>query len=320
MSDCDSTPRHLGVVPVVALNTLRVALRDRTVLLLTLIFLAMVVLSAYLGWSATNTVNHIYTQALPILRASGMPIPPNPLSDMPPLAMLRNMTTYISLLGALVAIVLGFQTIAEDMRSGVFALIASRPLHKATYAGGKILALLVLIAGLLGIAAAGTIITLLLMPDPHLSFTDWASLLKFYGVSGLFLSAFGLMAMGSAVWSRSESVGLLVPVAVWLVLTFVFPQISANINPMAALNPIKAMVEPPVSAFFDISGPVLAPLSLVAAYRDAAATLLGFAPADRASLGMTGSLVLIVTANLAFGALAMTALTRVSGTRSTTDE
>ena len=136
-----TTPQTTGIVPVVAMNTLRVALRDRTVLWLALLFLAMVVLSAYLGWSATNTVNHIYTQALPMLRATGLPVPPNPLADMPPLAMLRNMTTYISLLGALVAIVMGFQIIAEDLRSGVFPLIASRPLHRAAYAGGKMLAL-----------------------------------------------------------------------------------------------------------------------------------------------------------------------------------
>jgi ABC-type transport system involved in multi-copper enzyme maturation permease subunit len=320
MNQPHTTFRNIGTIPAVALNTLRVALRDRTVLWLALLFLAMVVLSAYLGWSATNTVNHIYAQALPILRASGLPIPPNPLSDMPPLAMLRNMTTYISLLGALVAIVLGFQIIAEDLRSGVFPLIASRPVHRAAYAGGKMLALLVSITGLLGIAAAGTVITLLLMPGTHLSSADWASLLKFYGVSALFLSAFGLMAIGSAAWSRSESVGLLVPVTAWLVLTFVFPQVSANINPMAALNPIKAMVAPPASAFFDFTGPVLAPFSLVAAYRDVAATLLGFAPADRASLGMNGGLALIAIANLVFGALAMTALTRLSGTRSNTDE
>mgnify|MGYP000226861783 CR=1 FL=1 len=64
-----TTPQTTGIVPVVAMNTLRVALRDRTVLWLALLFLAMVVLSAYLGWSATNTVNHIYTQALPMLRA-----------------------------------------------------------------------------------------------------------------------------------------------------------------------------------------------------------------------------------------------------------
>lgn len=315
-----TTPRTTEIVPVVALNTLRVAVRDRTVLWLALLFLGMVVLSAYLGWSATNTVNHIYAQALPMLLATGSPVPPNPIADMPPLAMLRNMTTYISLLGALVAIVMGFQIIAEDLRSGVFPLIASRPVHRKAYAAGKISALLVSMAGLLGIAAAGTAITVVLMPGNSMSSADWISLLEFYSVSWLYLCAFGFIAMGSAAWSRSESIALLVPVTVWLVLTFVFPQLSANINPMAALNPVKAMVAPPASAFFDFAGPVLAPFSLVGAYRDVAATLLGFAPADPASLGMKGGLVLISATNLIFGALTMTALSRLSGTRSNTDE
>lgn len=315
-----TTPRTTEIVPVVALNTLRVAVRDRTVLWLALLFLGMVVLSAYLGWSATNTVNHIYVQALPMLRATGSPVPPNPIADMPPLAMLRNMTTYISLLGALVAIVMGFQIIAEDLRSGVFPLIASRPVHRKAYAAGKIFALLVSMASLLGIAAAGTAITVVLIPGNSMSSADWVSLLEFHSVSWLYLCAFGLIAMGSAAWSRSESVALLVPVTVWLVLTFVFPQLSANINPMAALNPVKAMVAPPASAFFDFAGPVLAPFSLVGAYRDVAATLLGFAPADPASLGMKGGLAIISATNLIFGALTMTALSRLNGTPSNIDE
>ena len=309
-----------GSASVIAIHTLRVAVRDRTILWLALLFMAMVALSAYLGWSATDTVNNIYAKALPFLKSSGLPIPPNPLADMPPLSMLRNMTTYISLLGALVAIVLGFQIVAEDLRSGAFPLMASRPMHRYEYAFGKMIALLVAMVGLLGLAATGTVTTLILIPGTTLQPADWLSVLKFYGVSALFLMSFGLMAMGSAAWFRSESIGLLVPVTAWLVLTFVFPQLSANINPMAALNPIKAMVAPPVSAFFDISGPILAPLSLVGAYRDVAATILGFAPADRASLGMSGGITLITFANLVFGALATTALNRLEGTRSNTDE
>ncbi|WP_068979429.1 ABC transporter permease [Aeromonas sp. EERV15] len=309
-----------SMVSTVAANTLRVALRDRTVIWLAFLFMAMVLLSAYLGWSATETVNQIYAKALPLLQLDGRPIPANPTIDMPPLSMLRNMTTYISLLGALVAIVLGFQMISEDLRSGVFPLISSRPIGRTRYAVGKIAALVVSIGGLLFLAAGTTALTVLLMPGVHLSPVDWVSLLRFYGVSALFLTAFGLMAMASAAWNRSESVGLLVPVTVWLVLTFVFPQLSANINPMAALNPVKAMVAPPAGAFFDLVGTALAPLSLVSAYRDVAATILGFTPADRSSLGMTGGMALMLAANLLLGALSITALRRLDGTRSNSDE
>jgi len=314
----DWAPR--SVATTVAFNTLRVSLRDRTVIWLAALFMGMVLISAYLGWSATNTVNQIYAKALPILQLSGHPVPGNPTADLPPLALLRNMTTYISLLGALVAIVLGFQMVSEDLRSGVFPLFASRPMRRSQYAAGKMGALAVSITGLLLLAAATTAATVLLMPGVHLQIGDWLSLLRFYGVSALFLSAFGLMAMASAAWNRSESVGLLVPVTIWLVLTFVFPQLGANINPMAALNPVKAMVAPPASVFFDFTGSVLAPFSLVSAYRDVAATILGFAPADHASLGITGGMILMVTADVLLGLAALKALLKLEGTRSNSDE
>jgi ABC-type transport system involved in multi-copper enzyme maturation permease subunit len=309
-----------SIVRTVALNTLHVALRDKTVLWLAALFMGMVLISAYLGWSATDTVNQIYSKAQPIFQMNGRPIPPNPTAEMPALSMLRNMTTYISLLGALVAIVLGFQMISEDLRVGVFPLISSRPIHRCQYAVGKIAALCASIFSLLVLSGITTTATVILMPGVHLSPNDWLSLILFYGASTLFLMAFGLMAMASAAWIRSESVGFLVPIIAWLVLTFIFPQLSSNINPMAALNPVKAMVAPPAGAFFDMAGTILAPISLVSAYRDVAATILGFSPADRSSLGINGGIILMVAANFLLGGCAISGTTRISGTRSSRDE
>jgi ABC-type transport system involved in multi-copper enzyme maturation permease subunit len=250
----------------------------------------------------------------------GRPVPPNPVGDMSALSMLRNMTTYVSLLGALVAIVLGWQTVSEDRRSGVFPLIVSRPMHRGSYATGKVLALLLAIAGLLGSAGVVNALSLLLLPGTPLTSGDWVALVNFYAVSVLFLAAFGLLAMASAAWHQSEAMGLLVPVTVWLVLSFVFPQLGANINPMAAMNPIKAMVAPPTGAFFELVGPLLAPVSLVSTYRDIAATMLGFAPADTNSLGLAGGITSLAVADLLMGGLAVLAITMLDATRSGTDE
>ncbi len=304
----------------VTASALRVGVRDRTVLWLGLLFMGMVLLSAYLGWSATHAIDQIYAQAALTLQRDGRPVPPNPVGDMPALAMLRNMTTYVSLLGALVAIVLGWQIVAEDRRSGVFPLIASRPVSRSSYAIGKVLALLVAITVLMVLAAAVNAASLLLLPGAPLTRDDWVALVSFYAVSVLFLAAFGWLAMAAAAWSRSESMGLLVPVTVWMVLTFVFPQLSANINPMAALNPIKAMVAAPAGAVFEFFGPLLAPVSLVSSYRDVAATLLGFAPADAASLGLRGGAVSMIVADLLLGGMAVIAICTLDATRSDTDE
>ena len=307
-------------IATVAASALRIGIRDRTVLWLVILFMSMVLLSAYLGWSATHAIDQIYAQVVLALQHEGRPVPPNPVGDMPALSMLRNMTTYVSLLGALVAIVLGWQIVSEDRRSGMFPLIASRPVSRTRYALGKVLALVVAITCMLALAGAVNAASLLLLPGTPLTAGDWVSLANFYAVSALFLTAFGLLAMASTAWSRSEVMGLLVPVTVWLVLTFVFPQLSANINPMAALNPIKAMVAPPAGAFFEFFGPLLAPVSLVATYRDIAATMLGFAPADAASLGVPTGIASLVVANWLLGGTAVLALHELDASRSDTDE
>ncbi len=309
-----------AVVAAVAAAGLRNALRDRTFAWLAAMFLAMVLISAYLGWAATSTTNDIYAHAVAALKAEGRPAPPNPIFGDSPLAMLRNMTTYMSLLGALVAIVLGHQLVMDDRRAGVFPLLASRPFARIWLALGKLCALAALLLGLLTLAAAANALTMALLPGLAPTLADWGGLAAFYAVSALYLLMFGLAAMAAAAAFRSETMALLAPITAWLALLFILPQITANINPMAALNPVKAMVAPPGGAFFAIVGPLLGPVSLTSAYRDLSAAILGFAPADLAGLGKLGGLSSIVLADLTFAAAAAFALVRLDPTRSGVDE
>jgi|GEM_PF-452677 len=301
--------------------TLSVALRDKTISILAAMFISMVLISAYLGWSANHLIDAIYLKALPLLQAGGKLIPANPIDSSSPLSMLRNMSSYVSLLGALLSIVLGTQMIAEDRRSGIYPLIATRPLTYLSYALGKISALLLAILGLLLLALMVNSLSVLALPGAKLSPNDWLALLNFYAISWLFLSAFGLLGLAFSAWCRSETMGLVIPVACWLTLTFILPQLSANINPMAALNPIKAMVAPPSGAFFETIGPLLAPISITSTYRDIATSLLGFAPADAStSISQSAGILSLILSNVFLAGLSIFAFARLDATRSDTDE
>ena len=89
--------------------------------------------------------------------------------------------------------------------------------------------------------------------------------------------------MATGGLARSESVGLLVPVTIWLTLTFIVPQLTGNLNPTAAINPIAALAAPPDTAFFGAMGQVLGSVSLADAYKFGAANLLDLLPAGIAS-------------------------------------
>ncbi len=296
-------------------QSLATIVRERTVALLALLFLVLVVVAAYLGWSATSTVNAIYVRSVEYMTAQGQAIPSNPVLDTSPLALLRNMATYVSLIGALAAIVVGHQLIASDRKAGTMPLLGTRPMRGIDLGIAKSVSLVIAIAALVAFAAAINTATFLALPEFRLDAGGWIKLTAFYGTSWLYLLAFGFLGMWFGAAAKSETVGLLIPVTVWLTLTFVLPQITSNINPVAALNPVSALADPPASAFFQITGWALGPFSLAEAYRVISAQLLDFMPptyVDRAAIPAAASLLI---AAAAIGALATRAVARMDMTK-----
>ncbi len=266
---------------IIAIQSVLLVLRERTVALLSLIFVVLVLVSAWLGWSATSTVNNIFTDATAFLAASGDPVPPNPVLDISPLSLMRNMSIYVALIGALSAIVMGNQLVALDRKAGVVPLIGIRPLVQVDYAAGKVGALACLVLMLAGIAALVSVVTFLLLPGVKPDAFQSLKLAGFFATSALYMLAFGLMGLAGGAAARSESVGLLVPITVWLTLTFIMPALTANLVPTAAINPIAAVGQPPSAAFFRWSGWLLGPVSLAESYKISAAQLLDFLPPGR---------------------------------------
>ena len=118
---------------LIARQSARFVLREKTVALLSGMFVALVLISAWLGWSATSTVNRIYLDAAAFLQAAGQPVPTNPVLDISPLSLMRNMSVYVALIGALSAIVIGNRLIGPDRKAGVLPLIGIRLLRRNAY-------------------------------------------------------------------------------------------------------------------------------------------------------------------------------------------
>jgi ABC-type transport system involved in multi-copper enzyme maturation permease subunit len=306
----------MAVYLISALWAIKIGLRDRTVILMAVMFIIMVLVSAYLGWSATNTVNHIYDAAVPVMKAQGKIIPANPVGEMPTLTLFRNMVTYVALLGGLAALVLGHQVVAVDRKAGVVPLLFSRPVARASVAFGKIISIAAAILFVLSLAALINLCTMLLLPNLVVNGAVVLGLAKFYGVSALYMLAFALLSAVSAVVSRTESMALLVPVTIWLALTFIVPQVTANIGPMAALNPMSANLVPPEGSFFVITSTLLGPLSIAESYRYLASNILEVLSGAGTTTTMTGAFVSLLLTNLVMAAALVFAITKLDATRS----
>ena len=296
---------------LIAGQSARFVLRERTVALLAAMFVILVMLSAWMGWSATTTVNRIYTDAAAFLTATGKPVPTNPVLDISPLSLMRNMSVYVALIGALAAIVIGNRLVAVDRKAGVLPLIGVRPMTSGSYALAKIVALVLLVGLLTAVSAAVSVVTFMVLPTISISSAQWLQLAGFLTVSAIYMLLFGLIGLAAAASCRSETVGLLIPVTVWLTLTFIFPQIISNLHPTAAINPVSALAARPDAAFFWWTGQILGPFSLADSFKYASAGLLDYLPEGIASQAVIPPVADLMLAAVVLTAVSWRTLTRM---------
>jgi ABC-type transport system involved in multi-copper enzyme maturation permease subunit len=284
------------VASVIARQSLSALVRERTVLLIAGIFVAMVLVAAWMGWSTTATVNGIYKGAVVYLKSAGQPVPPNPLGDTTALAVLRNLTVYVSLIGTFAAIVTGQRLIEADRRAGVLPLIAARPATRMTYVSGKMQALALATFALVGGAALIAGLTLLLLPGINVSGAEWLRLGAFFALSWVYVTVFGMVALGAAARIPATAGGLLAATILWLAITFVLPALTGNVNPTAAINPISALVAAPDTPVFTAFGTILGPVSLSESYEYLAAHLMGYLPVGLSPRGVVPPILSVLAA------------------------
>lgn len=305
---------------IIGRHALATLARERTIALTAILFAILVLISAYLGWSATTTVDAIYASAVGWFRANGQPIPPNPVTQGSAPGLLRNLTIYVSLIGTFSAIVIGHRLVEADRRAGVLPLIGTRPLDRLDYARGKIGALAEAVGALTAVAAVVGALTLLILPSIHISGAEWARLVIFFVLGWLYMMTFGLVAIGSSALARGETAGLLVPAVLWLTLTFVLPALTGNVLPTAAINPVSALAPAPQTPVFAWSAALLGPFSLAEAYEHLSADLLDYLPAGLPPRGAVPPLVVMILAGAAALAFAINSCLRLDATKGGPDE
>ncbi|UFI06856.1 ABC transporter permease [Roseibium aggregatum] len=301
----------MNPVLLVARQSLAALLRERSVILLAVIFTAMIAVSAWLGWSATQTVNAIYQKAADYLAQAGQPIAPNPVAESAPLSVLRNLTVYVSFLGAFAAIVIGQAIIEVDRRSGVLPLIGTRPIAGWKTGLGRIVAVGAATAGLMALAGAIATIVLVSIPGLPMQGPDWLNLASALLLGWVYISIFGFLALGGAALLPGTASGLLAATVVWLAITFVLPALTGNVNPTAAINPVSALASIPETPVFRTFSQTLGPFSLSEAFGWLEARTMGYLPDGLTFRGGVSPSLSLSTAFLGAGVFALLAAWRM---------
>lgn len=288
------------MIAVIAEHQLRMLRRERLFLAILAALLLMTALAGFIGWSSHNTIVKVYDESSAMLASEGKPAPPDPFTLKPNLSLLANMTIYIMLIGALLAIIVGHLAIVSDRAAGSTRLIFARPVRRPTYLLGKLAGIGAALGLIMAVSYVLSVISLVIVNDSLPSAIEFGRLALFYLVSLAYMLLFALVGVTAALVVHGRSLALLVALGVWMVITFMVPQFTSGLRPTASLSPV---VNPAASSqrFFEITSHFRS-VSLSERYRDLSVAILQTDPSRPSAIGSDEivpiSLVLIALALL----------------------
>ena len=172
------------------------------------------------------------------------------------------------------AIVMGHRAFIRERKSRTIQLIFSKPVKKQTFILGKIIGITVALFSIVLITFFISIISSHLILRQQLSVLETEKLALYYVMSFVYMLIFAMIGLWAAIVFDTESLALLVPVIIWIAVTFIFPELTTGQNPVALLNPTNIAVTTPTGPFFTLMHTVLAPISIEQQYTAIAQPLL----------------------------------------------
>jgi ABC-2 type transport system permease protein len=134
------------------------------------------------------------------------------------------------MVGALLAMILGFTAIDKERKAGTLRLVLSRPVYRDQFLSGKVLGGAALLAALLLAVGVVTVLAIGLVGGIGLTIDQLIKLGLTMVMSWLYMLIFFLLALFMALLLPKGHQALLLTIIVWLVFAFIFPQIGDTMD------------------------------------------------------------------------------------------
>lgn len=216
-------------VRVIARKEITDAFRNRLFMSALVMLLGLSLIAIVLG--AITVHNHIveYEQSVKVLQDLGRTeIPPMP--PLNPIAVSKTFINYLAMVGALLAMILGFTAIDKERKAGTLSLILARPVYRDQLLNGKVLGNAVLLAALMMAVGLVTAVAIGIIGGIGLTPDQLIKLGLTMVMSWLYLLIFFLLALLMTLLTRSSHQALLITVIIWLIFAFIFPQIGDTMD------------------------------------------------------------------------------------------
>lgn len=258
---------------VMAKKDIKLLLKDSSFMIILCIFVFMSALSTYIGWSTSDTIMDIYNASVVELKALNQPIPTIPFSQ-ETLIIIKNMIIYIVLIGALLSITFGHIIGINDRKAGVTRILFANSFSKNSFLMGKSLSTLSVLALAVILSFIISIASLFLVGVFSLS--NLMSVFEFYLASFIYLSGFAFLGIYFAIKTNSSAKAILLPLLLWIIITFALPQMSSALYPTSSLNPVLPQINLLDSPILANIHNIVYPFSISEQYKELSANILGF--------------------------------------------
>jgi len=215
-------------VLTIAKHEYRAAVRSRILLILVVLLIAVTAASVYIasaGYAAKLAEYETYRAAA---QAQGLTrIAPTPLAA---LSLLRGPLEYLEIIGAVIAISLGYLSVSRERVNRTLPLIRTRPITAGEQATGTLLGATGVFATLVATTLAVGIICVGLLGRDWVSPGELLQIALASIAALLYLSAFYCLGAIATAKSRFAANGLMIALGIWLVVVLVLPQIGDTMD------------------------------------------------------------------------------------------
>lgn len=270
-----------------ARKEMKAAFRDNIFLIIIGLFILLSVISVYIGSSTKNAELQAYQDIVQLLKGQGATnLPSRP--EIYPLSVLRNIISYVSMIGAVVAIFLGFETFSGERSNGTLKLIAVRPVFRDQIVTGKLIGGGMVIGVLLGIILIFNLVLFALISGITPSINEIIRLLFFFILAFVYMMIFYIATMYVSLKMNDSAFGFMLMMIIWVTISFVLPQLADSQRSFAyALNSTaQTVTQVPSDTVFSKAIELFSP---AAQFQNIGENLLQVVP-ETANIGIFGLL------------------------------
>lgn len=222
-----TSPRNTRIMTL-ARHEYRAAVRSRALVALLAVLVVTTIASVYIGAVDYRSQLADYNAYKAAAQAGGITqIAPLPLAL---LSLLRGAMEYLEIIGAVIAITLGYLSVSRERTNRTLPLIRSRPVTPGELAAGTTLGAVGLVSTLVAVTAIVGVVCLGVIGHDWINGAQALKLLLAYTASVVYMTVFYGLGVICTAKSRVAANGLMVALGIWLMAVLVLPQIGDTLD------------------------------------------------------------------------------------------